>query len=107
MVEIFPELAGVRLTHAWTGFVAYTFDKLPHVGRHSDGAHFAMGYCGSGVAMSSWLGHKAALKLLGDPAGATAFDGHELRGAPYYGGTPWFLPVVAMWYRMGDRMTRR
>ena len=106
MIEIFPDLAGIRLSHAWTGFVAYTFDRLPHVGRHRDGAHYAMGYCGSGVAMSSWLGHKAALKLLGDPAGATAFDGHALRGAPYYAGTPWFLPLVAMWYRLGDRMRR-
>ncbi len=34
------------------------------------------------------LGHKAALKLLGDPAGATAFDGHALGGAPCCAGTP-------------------
>ena len=39
---------------------------------------YAMGYCGSGVAMSGFFGHKAALKILGDPEGETAFDGLPL-----------------------------
>jgi len=32
MVDVFPELAPARLTHAWTGNVAFTFDYLPHIG---------------------------------------------------------------------------
>ena len=64
MTRIFPELAGVELTHSWFGFIAYTFDRLPHVGER-EGMHYAMGYCGSGVVMSTWLGRKAALRLLG------------------------------------------
>ena len=32
MTTVFPELARVRVTHAWTGNVAFTFDFLPHIG---------------------------------------------------------------------------
>ena len=43
----FPELASIRVSHSWMGFVAYTFDELAHIGRH-EGLHYAMGYCGCG-----------------------------------------------------------
>ena len=33
MTERFPQLKGIKLTHAWTGNVAFTFDYLPHMGR--------------------------------------------------------------------------
>jgi glycine/D-amino acid oxidase-like deaminating enzyme len=57
------------------------------VGEH-DGMHYAMGYCGSGVAMSTWLGRKAALRLLGHADGKSAFA--ELRHpiSPFYYGEP-------------------
>jgi len=38
MTRIFPELASARISHSWMGFVAYTFDTLPHIGVQ-DGLH--------------------------------------------------------------------
>jgi len=102
MVEIFPELGSVRISHAWTGNVAYTFDKMPHVGQLA-GVWYAMGYCGSGVAMATWLGHKVALKVQGNPAGRTAFDDLPFQTRLYYRGRPWFLPIVSAWYWAQDR----
>lgn len=32
MTAIFPELASTRITHYWDGLVAFTFDRLPHLG---------------------------------------------------------------------------
>jgi glycine/D-amino acid oxidase-like deaminating enzyme len=29
MTNRFPQLAGTRITHAWTGNVAFTFDEVP------------------------------------------------------------------------------
>jgi glycine/D-amino acid oxidase-like deaminating enzyme len=105
MTAIFPELATARITHSWMGFVAFTFDHLPHVGVH-DGLHFAMGYCGSGVAMGSWLGHKVALKVLGAPEGRTAFDDVAFQTRPFYDGAPWFLAGAVLYYRLCDRLAR-
>jgi glycine/D-amino acid oxidase-like deaminating enzyme len=105
MTRIFPELRDVELTHSWFGYIAYTFDRLPHVGEH-DGMHYAMGYCGSGVVMSSWLGRKAALRLLGQAEGQSAFAelGHPT--SPFYHGRPWFLPLVQAWYQGADMLGR-
>jgi glycine/D-amino acid oxidase-like deaminating enzyme len=102
MAEIFPELKSVKVSHSWLGFVAYTFDQLPHTGQ-IDGIHYAMGYCGSGVAMGTYLGHKAGLKVLGQAEGRTAFDDLTFETRPLYDGTPWFLAGAVLWYRFMDR----
>ena len=43
------------------GFVGYTFDTLAHCGE-DNGLHYAMGYCGSGVGMASYLGMRMGAK---------------------------------------------
>lgn len=105
MTRIFPELRDVELTHSWFGYIAYTFDRLPHVGEH-DGMHYAMGYCGSGVVMSTWLGRKAALRLLGQAEGKSAFAELEHPTSRFYHGRPWFLPLVQAWYQGADMLGR-
>ena len=105
MVRIYPELDGVGISHCWTGFVAYSFTWLPQIGV-MDGAHYAMTYSGSGVAMATWLGHKAGLKILGDKDGATAFDGLAFPTRPGYWGNAWFVPLVTEYYRIRDWLGR-
>lgn len=102
MCQTFPELRAYGVTHSWSGTVAYTFDELAHIGQH-DGVHYAMGYCGSGVAMASYLGMRVGNKVLGLKAGDTAFDGLPHPTRPLYRGTPWFLPAAVAWYRWKDR----
>ena len=34
MPDRLPQLKGIRVTHAWTGNVAFTLDALPHMGMH-------------------------------------------------------------------------
>jgi len=105
MTQLFPELKDAKISHSWMGFVAYTFDKLPHIGAR-DGLHYTMGYCGSGVPMATYLGHKVALRVLGSPEGATAFDDLPFQTRPLYYGNPWFLAGALMYYRCLDRLAR-
>jgi glycine/D-amino acid oxidase-like deaminating enzyme len=102
LVQIFPELAQTKISHSWVGFVAYTFDTLPHIGKR-DGIHYAMGYCGVGVAMAGYFGTRVAQKLLGNPEGKTAFDNLDFQTRPLYTGTPWFLAPSVRFYRWRDR----
>lgn len=102
MVRVVPALAGARLTHCWTGKVAFSFDMLPHTGTH-DGLHYAMGWCASGVPMGTWLGHKTALRILGDADAATPLDDRPFPTFPFYRGDPWFLPLVVAWMKRLDR----
>jgi glycine/D-amino acid oxidase-like deaminating enzyme len=103
MRGIFPELATVRITHSWVGFVAYTFDTLPHIGRH-DGVHFAMGYCGSGVSLASYLGMRIGQRVLGSADGRTALDDIAFPTRPLYSGDPWFLAPSLLYYKVCDRL---
>ena len=102
LTGLFPELAGVGLTHSWTGFVAFTFDFLPHMGVR-DGVHYAMGYCGSGVTLSSYFGRKLGLRILGAPEAASPFDDRRFSSRPFYTGTPWFLSAIMAYYAWRDQ----
>jgi glycine/D-amino acid oxidase-like deaminating enzyme len=102
MAGIFPELAQVKISHSWMGFVAFTFDHLPHIGV-MDGIHYAMGYCGSGVPLGTFFGHKIAHKVMGSAEGRTAFDDLPFQTRPLYDGTPWFLAGAVLYYRFLDR----
>ncbi len=102
MVRIFPQTAKSKISHTWSGSVAYTFDKLPHAGVH-EGIHYAMGYCGSGVAMAGYLGTKMGYRLLGSEEGNTVFAQIPFRTRPFYTGKPWFLSPIIAGYRWLDR----
>ena len=101
MVRRFPELASAKISHSWMGFVGYTFDKLPHLGKH-DGIHYSMGYCGSGITLASYLGMKIGLQAVGDPRGNTALDDVTFSDRFYYRGNPWFLAPSIFYYRWQD-----
>jgi glycine/D-amino acid oxidase-like deaminating enzyme len=106
MVSVWPELARTRVTHAWTGNVAFTFDHVPHMGVH-EGVHYAVGCQGSGVGMATYLGYQTALKIAGKAAAPCAFDGLPFPTRPTYTGDPWFLPIVGSYYRFRDWLERR
>lgn len=101
LLQVFPGLAGVRLSHSWRGRTGFSFNYLPNVGR-IEGIWHALGYSGSGNAMAPWLGHKAALAILGDPEAETAFARTGLPTRPWYRGTPWFLPFADIALRAKD-----
>jgi len=104
LTAIFPELAKTRITHSWAGFVAYTFDTMPHLGKWRDGLHYAMGYCGSGVSLATYFGTRIGQQVLGLEEGCTALDGLDFPTRPFYTGMPWFLAPTLIWYRLRDRV---
>lgn len=100
--RLFPALANTRISHSWVGTVAYTFDSLMHCGEQN-GLHYAMGYCGSGVGMASYLG-----KCIGQEVSEAGDMDIPLAKIPFktrpmYNGTPWFLAPSVWLYRMRDR----
>jgi glycine/D-amino acid oxidase-like deaminating enzyme len=101
LIRLFPELSQTKISHSWMGLVAYTFDTLAHTGVH-DGMHYAMGYCGSGVGMASYLGMRTGQKLLGLSEGRTGLDDTTFQTRPLYNGNPWFLAASVAYYRWRD-----
>ncbi|HEU5204620.1 MAG TPA: FAD-binding oxidoreductase [Candidatus Limnocylindrales bacterium] len=103
LLHVHPQLADYRIEYAWGGNVGFTFDRMPHAGRTKDGVTFAVGCCGTGVALMTGLGTQIGGWLAGDPAPAITRLGFPLVPAPYEG-HPWFLPFVGEYYRMKDRI---
>ncbi|MEO1505482.1 MAG: FAD-binding oxidoreductase [Pseudomonadota bacterium] len=101
IAEVFPDLGPIEFSHAWRGRTGFSFDFLPNVGQ-IDGVWHALGYSGSGNAMAPWLGHKAALLMLGDPEGETAFSQTRLPTRWWHRGRPWFLPFADALFRARD-----
>jgi len=102
MVALFPDLGKTRISHAWMGFVGYTFDTLAHCGE-DNGLYFAAGYCGSGVGMASYLGMRMGRKASGRESAPSAFEKISFPTRPLYAGNPWFLAPSILVYRMRDR----
>ncbi len=105
MLDRYPQLKGVKITHAWTGNVAFTLDEMPHMGKF-DNLHYALGCNGSGVAMLSYLGFQTGRKIAGGVNRICAFDREEFPDHPLYSGNTWFVPWIGRYFRTRDWIDR-
>ena len=106
LVATFPELEGVRLSRAWSGYCAGTFDLWPHIGVE-DGIHYAMRYCYAGLPMGTWLGHKVAAHILGRNDRRTAFAERPFPTRFGFRGGSWPVPLAMAWYNFQDWRSMR
>ncbi len=106
LAQVFPSLAQVQISHAWTGSVAMTRSHLQHIGQR-DGCWFAVGCNGSGVAIMPWLGRLAIERMLGARSTPTVFERTPFHRLPNIGGRPWYVPVAAGAFGAMDWLDRR
>ena len=102
MVEVWPQLRGVKVSHGWKGRIGFTFDHLPAIGE-VDGVHYATG---NGIANMVYLGHQIGLKILGRQERPCGFESAAPPTMRTYRGVPWFLPIVGGYYNLRDRIDR-
>ncbi len=102
---VYPQLKGVRLTHAWGGTLAITMNRMPCFRRPAPNCLSASGYSGHGVAMATLAG-----KLMAQAIEATG-DGFDAMAAlpchMFPGGSHFRWPLLALgmgWYSLRDRL---
>lgn len=100
MVQMFPQLADVRIDYCWGGLVDMTSDRLPRAGEH-DGIFHSMGYSGHGVQMSVHMGQVMA-EVMDGKTEANPWRELDWPSIPGHFGKPWFLPLVGAYYRFQD-----
>jgi glycine/D-amino acid oxidase-like deaminating enzyme len=101
MLRIHPQLAGVAVDYAWTGYVAMTLDRLPHVGTLG-GAWYATGCNGTGVSLNSWLGARLGQVVTGQ-APPPAFAELKHPAIPLKPLAASYLPLVGRYFAWQDR----
>jgi gamma-glutamylputrescine oxidase len=104
VARVFPQLAEVKIEHAWGGLVSITMSRLPHVGRLGE-LFFAHGYSGQGVLIPALVG-----KVLVEAVAGTAerFDVLASIAPPAFpGGAALRSPLYVLgmlWYALRDRL---
>ena len=100
--DIFPSLKDVGISHAWMGFTGFSLDQLPHI-YNEDNIYYAGGYCGTGTAMATYLGHMIAEKISGTENQGNKIFELNFPTSHFYSGKPWFLSSIIGVYRALDR----
>lgn len=83
--RLWPELAGVRWTHAWSGQLAVTTDHYPHLHEPAESVLLCLGYNGRGVAMATAMGREIARRILGMPVAELDMPITTLKQIPFHG----------------------
>lgn len=65
MLKVFPQLAAVRIEHAWGGLMSYARHKMPQIGQLAPGLWFAQAFGGHGVAPTTAAGEWLAEAISG------------------------------------------
>ncbi len=105
MLQVYPQLKGVAIDHAWGGTLAITINRMPCFTRPAPNTLSASGYSGHGVAMATMAGKVMALAVNGQ---AGQFDLMASVPQPRFPGGPalrWPALVLAMsWFSLRDRL---
>ncbi len=103
--EVYPELKGIGLTHAWGGSVGITMPRKPYVREVMPGITTIGGYSGHGVMLSNYCGKLYAEDVTG---GSAELDQLKALKIPAFPGGPRFrspLLFLAMtWYALRDKL---
>ncbi len=102
MLRVYPQLKDVKIEYAWWGKLGFTWNRLPHIGQHG-GYYYALGYCGHGVAMATYLGQKLSEMILGRGT-PTLFADLKFQAIPLYTGKAWFRPMLYWYYSLRDKL---
>lgn len=102
--QVFPQLAGVPIDHAWGGLVGVTLNRLPRFGRIGN-SFYAFGWSGHGVLLTTLAGELIADAMRGT---AERFDLFAaLPGRPFPGGPLLRQPLYVagmLWFALRDRL---
>ncbi len=60
MVKVYPQLAGVKVEHAWSGKMSYARHQMPQIGQLPDGLWYGMGFGGHGISTTTLAGEVLA-----------------------------------------------
>lgn len=105
MLQVYPQLAKTRITHAWGGTLAITVNRMPCFTRPGQNILSASGYSGHGVAMATLAGKLMAEATAGQMERFDLMASLPQHRFPGGAALRWPLLVTAMtWYAMRDRL---
>jgi gamma-glutamylputrescine oxidase len=102
---VFPQLKGVKITHAWGGTLGISAQRLPVFDRPAQGLWAASGYSGHGVALATFSGRILAEAISGEMGRFEVLN--ALPSPRFPGGGAFRTPLLVMamsWYALRDKL---
>jgi glycine/D-amino acid oxidase-like deaminating enzyme len=105
LLQIFPQLEGVRAEFAWGGAIGIPLNRVPLIGRSGENVFYAQGYSGHGVNCSHIAGEMLADAVEANFEGVDLFEAvrhFRIPAAPLIGNP--MLALGMTWFRMRDAL---
>ena len=105
IAEIYPELAGIEMSHAWGGSVGITLPRQPFARDVMPGVTSIGGYSGHGVMLSNYCGKLFADDVLGRSEEIGLYKDLNIPAFP--GGPKMRSPLLFLaltWYALRDKL---
>jgi gamma-glutamylputrescine oxidase len=103
MLAVFPQLADVKIEHAWGGYVDITMSRAPDFGRVAPNIYYLQGFSGHGIALTGIAGKFVAEAIAGQ---AEHFDVYtRIQHRTFPGGKLLRTPALMLamsYYRLRD-----
>ena len=64
MLKVYPQLAGIKVEHAWSGRMSYARHQMPQIGQLNDAIWYAMGFGGHGISTTTLAGETIAQAIV-------------------------------------------
>lgn len=104
LLEVYPELADVKVDYGWGGTLAITLNRMPCFARVEEKLFVAQGYSGHGIALATLGGKLMAEAVSGS---AERFDQFAQVPTPSFPGGTWLrwpgLVAGMLYYSLRDR----
>ncbi|MFZ5675424.1 MAG: NAD(P)/FAD-dependent oxidoreductase [Pseudomonadota bacterium] len=103
LLQLFPNLRGIGISHRWHGKVGLTIDELPHLHEPEDGVMIGVGYNGRGVAAATTMGRIIAERIIGGPM-AGVLPVASVSSIPWRVLRQPLLTAAVTYYRLRDQL---
>jgi len=104
LVEVFPQLEGVRCDYIWGGTLACGINWMPLIGQRKPGLWYATGFCGHGIVPTTLVGELLASAIADGDQRYLMFEKHfplKFAGGPL--GT-FVSEIIMQYYHTMDKI---
>jgi len=105
MLDIYPQLKGVRIDYEWGGMIGIVLNRIPALGRINNNVYYCQGYSGHGVNATHIMG-----ELVADAIGGTmekfdlfaAMKHFRIPGSQWMGNQ--IIALGMLYFRLKDKL---
>ena len=105
MLNIYPQLKGVRIDYEWGGMIGIVLNRIPALGRINGNVYYCQGYSGHGVNATHIMG-----EIVADAIGGTMEKFDLFAGIKHFRipGSQWIgnqiIALGMLYFRLKDRL---